>query len=106
MLNVDGKGLTELDSQILKLLNDAFYNNWRYEFEAGSRMDLETFKSKTFFHLQSLEDMPVDVDYDLVEKFIESADIRTGYSDPENASTTVELLIKQNVISSPLSHES
>ena len=71
MLNVDGKGLTELDSQILKLLNEAFYNNWRYEFEAGSRMDLETFKSKTFFHLQSLEDMPVDVDYDLVEKFIE-----------------------------------
>ncbi len=78
MLNVDGKGLTELDSQLLNLVNEAFYNNWRYEMLAGSRMDLETFKSKTFFHLQALEDMPVEVDYDLVEKFIEE-EYDTGF---------------------------
>jgi len=68
-----------VDIKIQEIINNAFYQNWREEMEANSRMDLDTFKSKAFFWMQSLEDLKgVDINWDKVEKFIEE-EHSTGY---------------------------
>ena len=48
-----------VDIKIQEIINNAFYQNWREEMEANSRMDLDTFKSRAFFWMQSLEDAQV-----------------------------------------------
>tara|TARA_R100000329_G_C7600123_1_gene212840 strand:- start:404 stop:688 length:285 start_codon:yes stop_codon:yes gene_type:complete len=68
-----------IDQKVKDIINNAFYLNWKEELEADSKMDLDTFKMRAFFHMQELDGMEgVDVKWDLVEKFIEE-EHATGY---------------------------
>ena len=68
-----------ISERVKEIINNAFYYNWYEEMEAGSKMDLDTFKMRAFFHMQELDGMKgVDVKWDLVEKFIEE-EHATGY---------------------------